>query len=323
MIRILTALPLLVTFTLNAAPITPDIQSRLVELSGQTNTPLPLLEKAVKEAKLNQTVIDAIQRPWEAKPWFEYAPLFLTEPRVEKSIEFWTTHQATLERAEKTYQVPAQIIVAIIGVETYFGRHAGTYSVLDSLYSLGFHYPKRGQFFSKEFAYYVTLCQQQNWSLTDTLGSYAGAMGYGQFIPSSYLHYAVDFDGDNKIDLLNNPVDAIGSVANYFHQHHWKLGESVAHQATQTPTNVVSLTTKDLKPQTTWQALQNAQLQIDTALPADEPVNLIQLFEAKNQPSYWVTQHNFYVITRYNRSPLYAMAVYQLSERIRQAYEQH
>ncbi len=293
-------------------------QTRLQSLSQELDIPLIKLQQAAELAQYQQTVIDAITRPWEAKPWHLYRELFLTEERLAAGLTFWQQHQQTIERASKIYQVPAQIIVAIIGVETYYGRHKGTYPVIDALYTLGFHYPKRAQFFSKEFAYFIRLAEQQGWQLEQIKGSYAGAMGFGQFIPSSYLHYGVDFDDDGKVDMLNNPVDAIGSVANYFHQHRWRMGEPVVHRANAQAEQAKPWLRSELKLQDSWQQLADAGISTTDQLSPNTLVKLLALEEAEGQ-SYWLAEHNFYVITRYNRSPLYAMAVYQFSEQLRQA----
>ncbi|MGY5450015.1 lytic murein transglycosylase B [Agarivorans sp. MS3-6] len=296
-------------------------QQRMEALSNELNIPLTQLQQAAGQAQYQQAVIDAITRPWEAKPWHLYRALFLTEERLNAGIAFWQEHQQTLERAEKEFNVPAQMIVAIIGVETYYGRHKGTYPVIDALYTLGFHYPKRAQFFSKEFAYFIRLAEQQGWQLDEVKGSYAGAMGYGQFIPSSYIHYGVDFDRDGEIDMLNNPVDAIGSVANYFSKHRWQLGEPVVHPATASQIQAKPWLTSELKLKDTWQQLHQAGITTKVQLADNTPLKLLELEEVEGH-SYWLAEHNFYVITRYNRSPLYAMAVHQFSEQLKQTKAQ-
>ncbi|MDC0602472.1 lytic murein transglycosylase B [Aliiglaciecola sp.] len=282
------------------------------------------IKDALALANKDQVILDAIARPWEAKPWYQYYPIFLTEKRLEKGLAFWQKHHDTLSRAEKETGVPAQIITAIIGVETFYGTYKGKYSVLDALYTLGFHYPPRSKFFSSELEQYFLLTREEGFDLHELKGSYAGAMGWGQFISSSYRHYAVDFDGDGVRDLLNNPVDAIGSVANYFKVHGWKGGEDVAFMADidETKNNHQALLSKTLKFKDQWQALKDAGIKInsDIGLSPTQSVKLLE-FDIENGHEYWVGLPNFYVITRYNHSPLYAMAVYQFSEQLRLAME--
>lgn len=299
----------------SAAPEPPQL-GRLAE---QQAVPLAELQAATAQARLRQEILDTIARPWEAKPWHRYRPLFVTPERIRDGVGFWQRHAETLARAEQHYRVPASLIVAIIGIETFYGRQMGRHSVLDSLYTLGFHYPARAEFFAKEFAQLVLLAREEKWSLTHLKGSYAGAMGMGQFMPSSYRHYAVDFDGDGRRDLFANPVDAIGSVANYFAEHRWRWGEAVVEPALigLVPVDTLLAPSPDLKQQ--WAELAAAGVEIATPLAPDTPVKLLALEQADG-PEYWVARHNFYVITRYNRSPLYAMAVHQLSQAIQDAY---
>ncbi|CAJ1897714.1 hypothetical protein HLBENOHH_03531 [Aeromonas dhakensis] len=291
----------------------------LAQLAEQQQVPLAELQAATAQASLRQEVLDTISRPWEAKPWYRYRPLFITPERIRDGVGFWQRHAATLARAEQTYQVPASLIVAIIGIETFYGRQMGRHPVLDSLYTLGFHYPERADFFAKEFAQLVLLAREEKWPLTLLKGSYAGAMGMGQFMPSSYRHYAVDFDGDGKRDLFANPVDAIGSVANYFAEHQWRWGESAVEPALIGLAPVGTLLGPAPELTQTWAELAAAGIELATPLAPDTPVKLLALEQADG-PEYWVARHNFYVITRYNRSPLYAMAVYQLSQAIQDAY---
>ena len=298
-----------------AAPEPPQL-GRLAE---QQAVPLAELQAATAQAQLRQEILDTIARPWEAKPWHRYRPLFVTPERVRDGVAFWQLHAKTLARAEQRYQVPASLIVAIIGIETFYGRQMGRHSVLDSLYTLGFHYPARAEFFAKEFAQLVLLAREEKWSLTRLKGSYAGAMGMGQFMPSSYRHYAVDFDGDGKRDLFANPADAIGSVANYFAEHRWRWGESVVEPALIGLAPVGTLLGPDPELRQQWAELAAAGIELATTLAPETPVKLLALEQADG-PEYWVARHNFYVITRYNRSPLYAMAVHQLSQAIQDAY---
>ncbi|WP_416305080.1 lytic murein transglycosylase B [Neptunicella sp. SCSIO 80796] len=279
------------------------------------------LTELLQTTHKQQTIIDAIQRPWEAKPWYQYYPIFLTEKRRNDGVEFWLKHAEALQKAEQQSGVPAEIIVAILGVESNFGTHQGNHSVLDSLYTLGFHYPARAKFFTSELEQFLLLCREEKFDPRLIQGSYAGAMGWGQFIASSYRHYAVDFDQDSIRDLLNNPEDAIGSVANYFQKNGWKKGQPVAFKAKLTNSDVESLLSKNLKPEHQWQQVQRRGISIDGSLDNHTPVKLLQ-FDLSQGHEYWVGLNNFYTITRYNHSPLYAMAVYQLSQQIKQQRQQ-
>ncbi|WP_299004981.1 lytic murein transglycosylase B [uncultured Shewanella sp.] len=280
------------------------------------------IDAFLQQGHYNQAVIDAMTRPWEAKPWDQYYPIFLTQKRLDAGIQFWNQYQNTIEKAAKQYQVEPEIIVSIIGIETFYGKVMGNYPVVDALYTLGFYYPPRADFFRSEFANLQALAQEEQLDITHLKGSYAGAMGYGQFIPSSYRHYAVDFDQDGRKDLLNSPIDAIGSVANYFHQHGWQQGEPVAIPLTQNHTKPDTLNVwEEKKP--TYQVSDFGPY-VDTQSHLyqsnmDKPALLIELDRAdKNE--YWLGFNNFYVITRYNRSPLYAMAVYQFSQELKAVY---
>jgi membrane-bound lytic murein transglycosylase B len=316
------ALSLLLASQALAVTLQPEQQVRLAALSQETHVPLSELSQAVAKADYRQEVLDAYKRTAESKPWYEYKALFLTDKRINQGVDFWKAHAADLARAERIYHVPASVIVAIIGVETLYGNNMGKHPILDSLFTLAFYHPTRTPFFSKEFANYVKLGNQQGWDLKNRFGSYAGAMGMGQFMPSSYLAYAVDFDGDGHIDLFSNPADAIGSVANYFHQHGWRMGEPVVDAAQITKPSALSLVKAkvDLKQQ--WGELKKAGITTVVPLPASTPVSLIQL-EQPTYSEYWVARQNFYVITRYNTSPLYAMAVHNLSQQLSKHYYGH
>ncbi|WP_417665527.1 lytic murein transglycosylase B [Pseudidiomarina sp.] len=277
------------------------------------------VEQLLAQAERNETILEAIARPWEAKPWHQYYPIFLTEKRLSAGLKFWQEHADTLARAEQTYGVPAEIIVAIIGVETFYGEYRGKYSVLDALYTLGFHYPPRSKFFRSELEQFMLLTREESLPATELMGSYAGAMGYGQFISSSYRHYAVDFDGDEVRDLLGNPVDAIGSVANYFARHGWKQNAPVALKLATTDTHA-QLVNKGLKPEATLANLLQDGLELPEGHAlSDDMLGKVFEFEQVENNEYWLGLHNFYVITRYNHSPLYAMAVYQFSQQLQQA----
>lgn len=276
------------------------------------------LRQLFADAKLRQDIIDAISRPAEAKPWYDYRPIFVTRSRVQGGVQFWREHAAALAKAEKTYGVPAQIIVAILGVETRYGKHAGRYRVLDSLSTLAFAYPPRSRFFRSELEQYLLMTREEKVDPASLLGSYAGAMGQPQFISSSFRAYAVDFDGDGKRDLWDDTDDAIGSVGNYFKRHGWRRGEPVAQPARITGKAPQKLLDAGLKPKFSAAELARHGVELKGKAPEGLDGALFSL-ETRDGPEYWVGWNNFYVITRYNHSPLYAMAVYQLSEAIRQA----
>lgn len=260
------------------------------------------------------SILDAIARPAEAKPWKEYRPIFMTSDRVQQGVAFWKQHLEVLQRAEKQYGVPAEIIVAIIGVETFYGKRSGNYPVLDALTTLGFDYPPRAEFFRKELEHYLLMAREEKIDPRELRGSYAGAMGMPQFIPSSFRNYAVDFDGDGKRDLWNNTTDVIGSVANYFKVNGWKFGEPVISRASVlgTAAELAGTQVKPVKSVAEYKQLGATPIH---AFSSQAQAVLLQ-FDGANGTEYWMGLDNFYVITRYNRSPLYALAVYQLSQAI-------
>ncbi|RLA45266.1 MAG: lytic murein transglycosylase B [Gammaproteobacteria bacterium] len=277
------------------------------------------LMQVFAEAQRQESILKAIARPAEkTKAWYEYREIFLNEKRERQGLEFFAEHRETLARAELELGVPAHIIVAILGVETYYGRNAGSYRVIDALSTLAFDYPKRSEFFTKELKNYLILTREQGFDPLDLNGSYAGAMGYGQFMPSSYREYAIDFDGDGVVDIWNNPVDAIGSVANYFKRHGWREGESVvsaADAAVDVPEELFVQGRSDLKPAHTVAEFAAAGIVARQELDPEALATAMQ-FELEEGYEYWLGLHNFYVITRYNHSAMYAMSVYLLSQRL-------
>ncbi len=312
-----TLLLLLLSSFISAAKIDQQAVDAFIKNTAANNN---LDEQAigliVNQAKRQQSIIDAMNRPAEKKKqWFEYRAIFLKEKRIKGGVEFWAKHKNILETVSKESGVPIEIIVAIIGVETNYGGNKGSYRVIDALYTLAFDYPKRSAFFSKELEKFLVLTHKENISALETKGSYAGAMGFGQFMPSSYLMYAVDFDKDGQRDLLNNLPDAIASVANYFKAHGWKQGQAVVHQA-QVSENFKVLKKQKLKPSLTVKQLNDMGYTSKQAQDAEAMVSLTQL-QQKNHKEYWFGMHNFYVITRYNHSEMYAMAVYQLAQEIK------
>jgi len=275
------------------------------------------LARLFEQARLQPDIIAAMSRPAEARPWYQYRPIFLTDKRIKGGVEFWGKHAETLARAEQEYGVPPEIIVAIIGVETRYGSYTGRHRVIDSLATLAFDYPPRSKFFTSEMEQYLLMTREEQIDPLSLKGSYAGAMGIPQFISSSYRNYAVDFDGDGHRNLWDNPVDAIGSVANYFKRHGWKQGKPVAIQTHVSGNKYPELVKKGMKPQLSLAEFTDFGVQVPNQLDKTQPGSLLEL-ETKGIPEFWVALHNFYVITRYNHSPLYAMAVYQLSNEIRE-----
>ena len=278
------------------------------------------LNDVLGRVQLSEKVIAAISRPAEALPWHRYRSIFIKPSRVRGGVEFWRRHLAQLEHASELYGVPIEIMVAVIGVETRYGNNTGGFKVINSLSTLAFDYPKRSKFFTGELKHYLLLAREQSLDPHTLKGSYAGAMGIPQFIPSSYRAYAVDFDEDGLIDIWENPADAIGSVGNYFKLHGWREGAGITTPATVPETDIPALLTKGLELKLNMGDMATGGVTAAGDIGPAEKVKLLQL-ENKDGYEYWLALHNFYVITRYNHSALYAMAVYQLSEAIRAQYQ--
>jgi membrane-bound lytic murein transglycosylase B len=278
-----------------------------------------ILEQVLGSVRVRPEILEAIARPAEALDWYQYHPIFLTEARIRKGEEFWRSHADTLTQASRDYGVSPEIIVAIIGVETFYGTRKGKHLVLDSLATLAFRYPRRGDFFRGELEQFLILARQENLETPKVKGSYAGAMGIPQFISSSYRRYAVDFDGDGVRDLLNSHADAIGSVANYLKVHGWQRDGAIALPASVSGDEYKTLVKKGLKPHTPVSDMHNFGVVVLYASENDSRAALIELTN-KEDTEHWVGLQNFYAITRYNHSGLYAMAVFQLARAIRKRY---
>lgn len=277
------------------------------------------LQQTLSAASRQESILKAISRPAEkSKPWADYQDIFLTERRTKEGVAFWSEHEESLNRVSASTGVPAEIIVAIIGVETYYGRIMGSYRVIDALSTLAFDYPRRSKFFTKELEVFLELAWASDLSIDTMKGSYAGAMGLGQFMPSSYRAYAKDFDGDEVIDIWGNAGDAIASVANYFVKHGWRSGGPIVVKADFAGGREAAIFDQSLKPVKTIDQLQSEGLVPQIAVAEDSLATPIA-FEGKQGDEYWLGLHNFYVITRYNHSAMYAMAVLQLSEALRAA----
>ncbi|MCX7545561.1 lytic murein transglycosylase B [Marinicella gelatinilytica] len=294
-------LPLTVTADVKPA----DIDAFISKTAQEYDLKPEAIRSIIDQAQHQQSIIDAMNKPAEkVLEWYQYRPIFITDKRINEGVDFWQEHADVLQQVSEKTEVPAHIIVAIIGVETFYGRIKGNHKVLDALYTLAFDYPKRSTFFTKELGHFMKLSADGHVSALEAKGSYAGAMGYGQFMPSSYRSYAVDYENDGVIDLLNNPHDAIASVANYIAKHGWQKDQPVVEKTSQ-PDKTIKL--NQLKPHLID---DNGQSYTLIGMKTDEDTN-----------EYWRGFHNFYVISRYNHSHMYVMAVYQLAEKIKAAHD--
>ena len=293
-------------------PLTAPFIAEMSEESGFLSEPLQAL---FANAERKQAILDAISRPAErVKLWKEYRPIFITQSRVDKGVEFMAKNKEALERAEEEYGVPAEFIVAIIGVETIYGGNTGSYRVLDALATLAFDYPPRAPFFRQQLKEFLMLTREEQVDPLSLKGSYAGAMGLPQFMPGSFRAYAVDFDNDGRIDIWQNPTDAVVSVANYFIKHGWQPRQNVVVRADIKKPSVAEKGLSDsLDPKITVKELKKLGWKPRSELDDDTKVTAFRL-DAENGTEYWIGLANFHAITRYNRSVMYAMAVNELAE---------
>jgi membrane-bound lytic murein transglycosylase B len=294
----------------------PAVRALVDELVEERGLDRDRLLQVMADAQRQERILEAMSRPAErVKPWYEYREIFLTEQRVTEGLAFYRAHETTFRRVQSELGVPPEIVLAILGVETSYGRITGNYRVLDALATLAFDYPRRSSYFSKELKSYLILTAEQQLDPREMQGSYAGAMGYGQFMPSSYRSYAIDFDADGRIDIWNSPVDGIGSVANYLRRHGWRSGEGVVVPAAASPEVPEVWFGLGLVPKRRVDELKAGGLRARAPLEDDTLVTPVRL-ELEEGYEYWLGLHNFYVITRYNHSAMYAMSVYQLSQRL-------
>lgn len=276
------------------------------------------LDKLFAQIEVKNNILEAIAKPAEkVLVWYQYRKIFLKTSRIDQGVDFMREHADTLTRAEAEYGVPAEIITAILGVETRFGHYKGKHRILDALATLGFLYPKRSKFFKSELKEFLLLAREEGFDPLSLKGSYAGAMGFPQFISSSYRHYAVDFDGDGKRNLLGSIDDAIGSIANYFKMHGWKTGLPVIVKGETVNQPDEKIFTKGLKPDIAAGELKSVFPNLEFFMVADKDLVKPLAFKLEQGYALWAGLQNFYVITRYNHSQLYAMAVFQLSQEIK------
>ncbi len=294
-----------------------DVHAFVTTLSERHGFTHKEVELLLAQSKSQEKILEAMSRPAEkTKAWHEYRAIFITPERIAAGKKFRTEQAERLNRIADDTGVPAEIIAAIVGVETYYGRITGRFRVLDALATLGFDYPPRAKFFRGELEQFFLLSREEKLDITDIQGSYAGAMGPPQFIPSSYRAYAVDGDGDGRRDLLDNWDDILASVANYFVAHGWQAGEPIATCAKAESWGAKPHTANKLALKETVASLKKQGLSLDLDLASDTPAALFEM-DGETAAEYWVGFKNFYVITRYNRSAMYALAVFQLSEALR------
>ena len=295
----------------------PEVLAYIDELASAHDFDRYWLKGVFATAITNDDVLAKISRPAEkALAWHEYRRIFIQDKRIDGGASFWSEHGETLARAAAEYNVPPEIIVAIIGVETSYGRFKGAYRVLDALTTLAFDYPRRAKFFKGQLTEFLLLVRAERSDPIDYLGSYAGAMGYGQFIPSSYRAFAVDFDGDGRRDIWRSIPDSVGSVANYFAEHDWRGSGPTALPVELADPALDEVANQGLDLTRTVGELRGRGMRGADGLAADAKAALFRM-ETEAGPEYWLGLHDFHVITRYNRSAMYALAVLQLSEAIK------
>jgi membrane-bound lytic murein transglycosylase B len=291
----------------------PEIAQWIDEVVGHDGLTRKSVVTLLAQAQPQPKVLDIMNRPLErVAPWWEYREHFLTQERIDKGVQLWLDHRLELERIAADYHVPPEYLVAIVGVETYYGRTTGKYRVLDALATLAFDYPPRASYFRGELEQFLLLTREARLDPLSTTGSYAGAMGVPQFMPSVYRRYAVDADTDKKRDLWNDWDDIFASVANYLHEWGWTPGAPVLAETALDPDPSFQIEPRNLELTTTVGALGAHGVRVEADLPADTPAVLISA-EQRDGPAYRVGFHNFYVISRYNHSARYAMTVHDLA----------
>jgi membrane-bound lytic murein transglycosylase B len=299
----------------------PDVREFIREMSEQHGFVPRELDFLFARVRRAEPILKAIQPQARPRSWEEYRGHFLTERRIAEGTEFWKAHRATLARAERAYGVPAQYIVAIIGIETFYGRHTGKWRVVDALTTLAFDYPPRAEFFRGELVNYLLLARNEGFDVFSVRGSYAGAIGIPQFMPGSIRHYAVDFDGDGAIDLRGSPADAIGSVANFLKEHGWQSGREVSYGARVSGEAWRRFADGSVDPKHPVSELAQAGVAAEGSMPAESSAALIELPTPGGASEYRLGLKNFWVLTRYNRSAFYAAAVTDLGRELGKAQD--
>jgi len=294
----------------------PEIASFVSEVAHHEGLTRREVRRLLKQAQPQPKVIDIMTRPIEKiAPWWQYRERFITPERIADGVQFWNEHRTALEKSAAQYQVPPEYIVAILGVETHYGRNTGTFRAIDALATLAFDYPPREKYFREELAQFILLSRENRLNPLEVRGSYAGALGAPQFMPSQYRRYAVDADSDRRADLWNDWDDIIASVANYLHEHGWTPGAPVLAETHLDPDPTFQLEGHGVELNATLDSLGAHGVKVDAQLPRETPAVLISA-EQRDGPAYRVGFHNFYVITRYNASARYAMAVHDLAQEL-------
>lgn len=296
----------------------PEVKQFIAHMADSYGYKKRALRKLLKSAQSQPAIIDAMNKPAEkAKLWYEYRPIFINERRIKEGTDFWVAHRQALDQASIRSGVAPEYLAAILGVETYYGRLTGNYRVLDALVTLSFDYPPREKFFRDELEQYLLLTRDMHLDPLALKGSYAGAMGAPQFMPSNYRRYAVDANANGHIDLWSDWADVCASVGNYLKEHGWNAGEPVLADATVQPEKAAELDGRKLALSETIGSLNAKGVSFEAPLPPEAPAILIAADDTDG--IHWrVGYNNFFVITRYNHSALYAMAVYELANAVKQ-----
>jgi membrane-bound lytic murein transglycosylase B len=314
------ALSLGLLFTQSApaavSALKPEVEAFIEEMAKKHGYETAQLRRTFRQVQTRPSILRAMSTPGTARPWFEYRRRIVEPVRIDNGVRFWMDNAAALERASREFGVPEELIVATIGVETLYGRNMGSFKVLDALSTLAFEYPPRAEFFRGELEEYLLLTRDAALDVQAVRGSYAGAIGIPQFLPSSYRKYAIDFDGDGRRDLVGSTADAIGSVANYYRSFGWKTGAPVIVSAESGEAELGALLAAGIRPHTKVSELRKRGLIVQE--PVDDSAEATLFFvQLEAGPKLLLGLNNFYVITRYNRSINYAMAVWELATAIR------
>lgn len=296
----------------------PEVKAFINEMANQkTGYTQDELTLIFNKTEIKPDIIALMTKPAEKKPWYEYRKIFLNEDRIKQGVEFWNKHEKILDKVSKEYGVSPQIIIAILGAETRYGRILGNYRVIDALSTLAFDYPPRSKYFKRELEEFLMLCKEYKFDPLEVYGSYAGAMGFPQFMPSNYRSLSVDYNRKGHADLFTNVDDVVASIARYFKHHGWQPNQPVAFKASANNANYEKYLTNNVKPNKTIKEWEKLGIKPDVKVNTNTSAALLEL-ENKPKNELWLVLNNFYVITRYNNSPLYAMAIYQLSEAIKE-----